>query len=187
MNSVFGNDEYFVDIAGRLLPYQYIGSYFPGMFYFCVIIIISVYLINAILDHIIALKLLSFFGFPLFLTIIASIALCITEINILQLWAIYYGCILICLHPTFKKLILHSESVGSYTNLKLIKGFYVTIKNIILKIRSTGIKKMNNPVDEIIILSASSLLLLLEVVVVISYIIYLTTYWRLIFLSYLIN
>jgi hypothetical protein len=181
MNSMSGNDGYFSIISERLLPDRYIGNYFPSLFYFCVIIIIAACLINAILDYKVALKMLSSFSFPLFLAVIVTAALCIIKINILQLWAIFYACIIICLHSTFKKLILHSEFAGSHANLKLINGFISTIKNIILKIISTGCKNFSNPVDEITILLASSLVLLLEVAALFSYIIYIIIHWRLIF------
>jgi hypothetical protein len=181
------NDEYFSVISGRLSPNEYIGAYYPGLFYFCVIVIIAVRLIDAILDHKVALKTLSSFSLPLFLTAILSIAVCIVKINILQLWAIFYGCLIICLHSTFKKMILCSESTRSYADLKLFKGFFLTIKRIIQKIISTNIRDFRNPVDETAILSASFLILLLEIIAVISYIIYFTAYWRLIFLSHLIN
>jgi hypothetical protein len=100
---------------------------------------------------------------------------------------VFYGCIIICLHSTFKKLLLQSETTGSYADLKLIRGFFPTIKNTIVKVFSTGIRNYINPVDEIIILLAASLVLLLEVTAVISYIIYLSNHWRLIFLSHLLN
>jgi hypothetical protein len=187
MNSLFGNNDYYSVITERLIPNHYIGAYFPALFYCCVIIIVAAYLINAVLDNKAGLNLFSSLIFPLILTAIASTALCIPQINILQLWAIFYGCILICLHSTFKKLIIHSELVERYADLKLIKKFSLTIKNSISKIIPFGIKQFNNPVDEIIILSASSLILLLEAVVFISYIVYFAAHWRLIFLSFLIN
>jgi hypothetical protein len=180
-------DEYFSVISERLLPNRHIGAYFPSLFYFCVVVTIAACLINAVLEHKVALKMLSSFGFPLFLTVIITIILCITKINILQLWAILYGCIIVCLHSRLKKLLLQSASAGRYANLKLVKGFFLTIKDIILQIVSTGIRNFSNPIDETIILSASSLVLLLEVVAIISYIIYFTMHWRLIFLSHLIN
>jgi hypothetical protein len=85
------DDGYSSVISGRLFPNEYIGAYYPGLFYFCVIIIIAVRLIDVILKHKTAFKLLSSFVLPLFLTGIATIALCIVKINILQLWAIFYG------------------------------------------------------------------------------------------------
>jgi vacuolar-type H+-ATPase subunit I/STV1 len=181
------DDGYFFLISKRLLPREYMGAYYPGLFYFCVIIIIAVYLIDVILDHKAALKALSSFGLPLLLAAIVTIALCIRQINILQLWAIFYACMIICLHSTFKKMIVYSESTGRYVNLKLIKGFFLTIKDVVVKTISTNIKDFGNPVDETVILSASFMVLLLEVMAVISYGIYLATYWRLIFLSHLIN
>ena len=174
-------------IGGRLLPNEYIGAYYTGLFYFCVMIIIAVCLIDVILCHKVALNLLSSFVLPLVFTAIVTITLCIVKINILQLWAIFYGFLIICLHSILKRLLLHSESVGSYANLKLIKGFFLTIKDTIVKLISTGKRNFNNPIDEITILSVSSLVLLLEAISVISYIIYLNKYWRLIFLSRLIN
>jgi len=184
---VLSNEEYLSIINGRLLPNKYIGAYFPALFYFGVIVIIAVRAIDAILDKKIALRLLSSFVLPLFLTAVVTIALCIERINLLQLWAIFYVCMIICLHSTFKKIVIHTESIGSYANLKLIKVFFLTIKNTILKVISTNIKKFSNPIDEIISLSASALVLLLEVITLISFIIYLTMHWRLIFLSYLIG
>jgi hypothetical protein len=181
------NDGYVSLISGRLFPNEYIGAYYPRLFYFCVIIIIAVRLIDAILGRKVALKTLSSFKLPLLLAVILSIALCIVNINILQLWAIFYGCVIICLHSTFKKIILCSESIGSYADFKLFKGFFLTIKNIVLRIISTRIKNFSNPVDEITILSASSLVLLLEAIAGISYIIYFAIHWRLIFLSHLID
>ena len=184
---IFSSSGYFYVIRGRLLPNEYIGTYYPVLFYFNVKIIIAVCLIDAILKHKVALRLLSSFVLPLILTAIVTISLCIVKINILQLWAIFYGCMIICLHSIFKRIILYSESIGGSADLKLVKGFVLTIKNTILKIVHTDKKKFNNPVDEITILSASSLVLFLEVVSIISYIIYFAMHWRLIFLSHLID
>jgi len=94
---------------------------------------------------------------------------------------------LICLHSTFKKIILYSESIGSYANLKLFKGFFLTIKDAILKVVSTGITNFNNPIDEVFVLLIAAINLLIEVFVLISFIVYLSRYWRLIFLAYLIK
>jgi len=187
LNSLFHIENYAFIIIGRLFPQKYIGAYFPALFYFGVMVIIIARIIDAILGHKVALSQLSSFSSPLFLTVLVTIALCINKINILQLWAIFYLCLIICLHSTFKKIILHSEFVGKYANLKLIKGFFLTIKDAVLKVISTGIGNFGNPVDEITVLSASTVVLLLEVAAVISYGIYLAAYWRLIFLSYLIN
>jgi len=185
--SKLGNNGFSSVIGGRLLPHGYIGAYYPGLFYFCVIIILAARLIDAILDHKAGLTALSSFGSPLVLTAIITIALCINKINILQLWAGFYFCIIICLHSTFKKIIARSESVGSYPNLKLIKGFCLTVKDTVLKIIATNIRNFNNPADEVTVILASSLVLLLEAIAVISFIIYLSAYWRLIFLSHLIG
>jgi hypothetical protein len=174
-------------IFGRLFPKEYIGSYFPSLFFFCVIIIIIALILDVILSHKAGLKVLSPFISPLILTVIITTALCIEKLNLLQLWAIFYFWILICLHSTFKKIIIYSESVGDYPNLKLIKGFFITIKDAVSNVISTGIGGFRNPVDEIIILLISAATLLLEVIVFISYIIYLLMYWRLIFLAHLIN
>ena len=187
MQRIYTNEWYATVIIGKLFPGKYIGAYFPKLFYFCVIIIIAARIIDAILDRKTAFGILSPFKLPLFLTAIITAAICIEKLNILQLWAIFYLCILICLHSTFKRIILHAESVGSYANLKLIKRFFLTIKNAIVRVVSIGIKNFSNPVDEITILSASAIVLLSEAVVIISYIIYLTRHWRLIFLSYVIN
>jgi len=184
---VFKIEEYAPIIIGKLFPNEFIGSFFPKFFYFCVMVIIITRVLDAIFDNKVALKILSPFISPLILTIIISIALCINKLNLLQLWAIFYFCLLICLHSTFKRFILHSESIESYANLKLIKGYFITIKNIIVKAVSTGIGNFNNPVDEVIILLTSTVVLLSEIIVIISYIVYLSKYWRLIFLSHLIK
>jgi len=187
MFKIFHISEYAPIILGKLFPNNYIGSYYPWLFYFCVIVIIAVRMINSILDQEVAFKILSPFIFPLVLTVIISIALCINKLNLLQLWGIIYFCLLICLHSTFKIIILQSESVGTYANLKLIKGFFVTIKDTIENAVSTGVDDFKNPVDEVIILFASALVLLLELMVFISFIVYMSKYWRIIFLSHLIN
>jgi hypothetical protein len=187
MNVFFGDNEYFSVISERLSPNMHIGAFFPSLFYFCVIVIIIACFINSILDYKIALKIFSSFKSPLILSVIITISLCIFKINILQLWAIFYGCIILCLHSTLKKLLLQSESTGSYANLKLIKGFFPAIKNTIINAFSTGIRNYNNPVDEIIVLLSVFLVLLLEVIAIISYFIYFTNHWRLIFLSHLLN
>jgi len=184
---ISGNDGYAFVIVKRLFPNQFIGAYYPGLFYFCVIVIIAARLIDAILDHKAGLKLLSSFGSPLFLTLIISIILCIVQINILQLWAVIFLCMIICLHSTLKRLLLHSETVGNYANLKLIKGFFVTIKDAVQKIIKNGIWNFNNPVDEITVLSVSTFVLLLDIMAVISFIVYMASYWRLIFLAQLIG
>jgi len=187
LKNVFKMEEYAPIIIGKLFPNEFIGSFFPAFFYFCVMVIIITRVLDAIFDNKVAFKILSPFIFLLILTVIISIALCIDKLNLLQLWASIYFCLLICLHSTFKRFILHSESIESYANLKLIKGYFVTIKNIIVKAVSTGIGNFNNPVDEVVILLTSTVVLLSEIIVIISYIVYLSKYWRLIFLSHLIK
>jgi len=187
MDKFFHIEEYAPVILGKLFPNIYIGSFYPWLFYFCVIVIIAVRMLDAILEQKTGLKILSPYTSPLIMTAITTIALCIDKINLLQLWGIIYFFTLICLHSTFKKIILHSESVGSYANLKLIKGFVLTIKDAISKVINTGITNFNNPIDEIIILFEAAIVLLLEVMVLISFIIYMSKYWRIIFLSHLIN
>ena len=184
---VFKHTEYSSVISGKLFPNNYIGAYFPALFYFGLIVIIAVRVLDVIFRHKVALRLISSFVSPLFLTAIVTIALCITRINLLQLWTLFYVCMIICLHSTFKKVALHAESVGKYANLKWIRGLFLTIKNTILKVIPAGIRGFRNPIDEIISLSASALVLLLEVVTLISFVVYLTTHWRLIFLSHLIS
>jgi len=180
-------EEYAPVIFGKLLPNSYISSYYSWLFYFSVIVIIVVRMLDAILDQKTGLKILSPYISPLILTGIISIALCIVKLNLLQLWGIFYFCLLICLHSTFKRIIIFSESVGSYADLKLIKGFVLTVKNAISKAVSTGITNFNNPVDEAFILFTSAIVLLLELMVLVSFIVYMSTYWRIIFLSHLIN
>jgi len=187
MHTFFHIDDYAPIILGKLLPNNYIGSYYPWLFYFCVIVIITARMLDAILDEKIALRILSPYVSPLILTVIISIALCIDKLNLLQLWGIFYLLLLICLHSTFKKIIIQSESVGTYVDLKLIKGFFVTIKDTIESAVSTGIDGFKNPVDEVIILLTSAVVLLLELMVLISFIVYMSTYWRIIFLSHLIG
>jgi len=187
MQRIYDNDNYIFVIMGKLFPNRYIGSYFPALFYCCVIIIIAARIIDAILDWKTVLGVISPFKLPLLLTFIITAAICIEKLNMLQLWAIFYLCILICLHSTFKRMIAHSETTGSYPNLKLFKNYIITIKNAILKVISTGIKNFSNPVDEIAILSASAMVLLAEAVVLISCIIFFAMHWRLIFLSHIIN
>jgi len=187
MNNIFHIEGYTPIILGKLFPNNYIGSYYPRLFYFCVIVIIAARMLDAILEQKTALKILSPYISPLILTAITTIALCIDKINLLQLWGIIYFFTLICLHSTFKKIIIHSETVGTYADLKLIKGFILTIKDAILKAVSTGITNFNNPVDEAFILFESAIVLLLELMVLISFIIYMSMYWRIIFLSHLIT
>ena len=187
MNNIFHIEGYTPIILGKLFPNNYIGSYYPRLFYFCVIVIIAARMLDAILEQKTALKILSPYISPLILTAITTIALCIDKINLLQLWGIIYFFTLICLHSTFKKIIIHSETVGTYADLKLIKGFILTIKDAILKAVSTGITNFNNPVDEAFILFESAIVLLLELMVLISFIIYMSMYWRIIFLSHLIS
>jgi len=187
INSYLNIEDYASVIIGKLFPKKYIGAYFPALFYCGIIIIIAARMLEAILNYKVAIKILSSFTFPLFLTAIITVFLCIDKINILQLWAIFYFCMLICLHSTFKKISIFSEAVGKYANLKLFKGFVITIKDAILKVVSTGIPNFSNPIDEAIILLVSAFTLLVEVIVVISFTIYLSMYWRIIFLSHLIN
>ena len=186
MDHVFGKEGYSSVINGKLFPINYIGSYFPRLFYFSVVMVVIACTADAIFNKKTALNVLSSFIRLLFLTGVITIAICIEKINILQLWAIFYICILNGLHSAFKRVVVHSDSVGSYADLKLIKGFVLTIKDTIKKVISIDIRKTTNPVDEITILSVSALLLLLEMVVLISFLFYLNKHWRLIFLSYLI-
>jgi len=174
-------------ILGRLFP-ESISAYFPWLFYCGLVILITACIIEAIFEKKTAFGVFSPFKLPLILTVIITAALCINKINILQLWALFYLCILICLHSTFRRIVLLSETVGSYADLKLIKGFIRTVKDTISEVISTGIKKTgNHKIDEITVLSVSAVVLLAEVFVVISYIVYLAVFWRLIFLSHLIK
>jgi len=184
----FSHIQYYAPIIlGKLFPNNSLGSYYPRLFYFSVIIIIATLLLDVILEERAGLTVLSPYISPLILTVIISVALCINKLNLLQLWGIFYFCLLISLHSTFKKIIIRSESVGSYPNLKLIKGYFVTIIDAIKSAVSTGIGGFRNPVDEVFILFASALVLLLELMVFISFIVYMSTFWRIIFLSHLIR
>jgi len=187
MNNIFHIKGYAPVIFIKLSPYYYIGSYFPVLFYFCVIIILAARMLDAILDQKTAFKILSPYISPLIITAVITIALCIDKLNLIQLWGIIYFLTLICLHLTFKKIILYSESVGSYADLKLIKGFVLTIKDTIESAVSTSIENFKNPIDEVIVLFTSAIVLLLEIMVLISFIIYMSMHWRIIFSSYLIN
>jgi len=187
MHKFFHIEEYAPIIFGKLFPNNYIGGYYPWLFYFSVTVIIAALMLDAVLEQKTGLTILSPYISPLILTGIISIALCIVNLNLLQLWGIFYFCLLICLHSTFKRIIIFSESVGSYADLKLIKGFVLTIKDAISKAVSTGINNFNNPVDEAFILFTSAIVLLLELMVLVSFIVYMSTYWRIIFLSHLIS
>jgi hypothetical protein len=187
MNFFFHIEEYAPVINEKLFPVKYIGAYFPSLFYCGVIIIMCACMLYVILENKAVFGVLSPFIFPLILLIIITAALCIDKINMLQLWAVFYFFMLICLHSTFKKIIIYSESTGSYVNLKLFKSFFLTVKDAVLKVVSTGITNFNNPVDEVIVLSIAAINLLLEIMGLISFIVYLSKYWRLIILVYLIN
>jgi len=187
INKILHIEEYAPVIFAKLFPKDYIGSYYPKLFYFCVIVIIAARMLYAILDKKTALRILSPYISLLIITVIISAAICIDKLNLLQLWGIFYFFLLICLHSTFKIIILYSESVGSYANLKLIKGFVLTIKDTISSAISTGIGNFRNPVDEVIVLFTSAVVLLMEVMVFISFVIYMSMHWRIIFLSHLIK
>jgi len=187
MKSFFDIEEYAPIVKEKLFPNNYIGAYFPSLFYCGVIIIMAACMLYVILENKSVFGVLSPFIFPFILLIIITIALCIDKINMLQLWTIFYFFMLICLHSTFKKIIVFSESIESDSNLKLFKGFILTVKDVISNAVSTGISYFDNPVDEVIVLSAAAINLLLEIMVFISFIVYLSKYWRLIFLVYLIG
>jgi len=182
----FEEDIFSGIITERLSPNNYIGNFFPALFYFSVIIILIARTIDVILNEKAALKVLSSFAGPLVLTVLITICLCIPQLSILQLWAIFYLFLLMCLHSTLKMLILDTESVGSYANLKMIKGFFITTKNTIKTAFSTGIKNFRKPLDEVISLSVSGIIWILEIITLISFIVYIKIHWRLIFLSFLL-
>jgi hypothetical protein len=187
MHIFFHIEGYAPIIFGKLSPNNYIGSYYPWLFYFCVIVIIAARMLEAILDEKTTFKILSSYISPLIMTAIMTIALCIDKLNMLQLWGIFYLLILICLHLTFMKIILQSESVGINVYMDTIKDFFETIIDTIKKAVSTGIENFRNPVDEVIILLISAVVLLSEFTVLISFIVYLIKYWRIIFLVHLIG
>jgi len=187
MSYFFHIEEFIPVITARLFPKMYIGAYYPSLFYFSVVVILIARMLDAIFDNKAALNILSPFVSIIIMTVVITAAICIKKINILQLWGGLYFILLIYLHSTFKKMILLSESIGSYANLKMIKGFFITIKDTIQKAVSTGIPNFNKPADEAVILLVSAVLLLLEVITLITFIVYLHAYWRLIFLSYLIK
>jgi len=188
LSGFFFKEDFFFDIIiERLLPNNHIGNFFPKLFYSFVVIILITRAIDTILKGKAGINLLSSFVGPLILTGLVTICLCILPINILQLWAIFYLFLLICLHSTFKLIILDTESAGSYADLKLIKGFFKTIINTVKNAFSTGVKKFRNPIDEVIALSISGVILLLEIITLISFIVYIKIHWRLIFLSFLLT
>jgi len=187
MSFFFHIEDYAPIVFGKLSPNNYIGSYYPGLFYFCVIVIIAARMLDAILDEKTVFKILSSYTSPLVMTVIISIALCVDKLNLLQLWGIFYLLTLICLHSTFKLIILQSESVGINVYMKSIKDFVETVINTIKKAFSTGIENFRNPIDEVIILLVSAIVLLSEIIVLISFIVYLSMNWRIIFLAHLIS
>jgi len=183
---LFEEDTFYINITERLFPSNYIGRFFPALFYFSVIILLIARTVDAILNTKRALKVLSSFVLPLILAGIITICLLIQPLNILQLWAIFYVLLLICSHSTLQMILLQSELVGSSVSLKLIKNFFITIKSTIKNVFSTGIKKFKNPIDEVAVLLISGIILLLGIVILISFIFYMRIHWRLIFLSFLL-
>ncbi|GBU29630.1 hypothetical protein R84B8_03203 [Treponema sp. R8-4-B8] len=182
MHTIFHIDKYAPIILGKLFPNNYIGHYYPLLFYICIIAIIAARILDAIIDGETAFKVLSHFISPLIMTGIITIALCINILNMFQLWGIIYLCALICLHLTFKKILVQTESVGINVYMNLIKDFFETIKDTIEKAVSTGIDNFRNPVDEVITLFMSAVVFLLEAMVFVSFIVYMSMHWRVIFL-----
>jgi len=187
MNHFFHLEDFASILIERLFPKTYIGGFYPGLFYFSLIMIIIARTLDSILDQKTALKVLSPFVAPLIMTVLITVALCIQKINLLQLWGGIYLLLLFSIHSTFKRIIIFSESVGSYANLKLIKGFFTTIIDAIKKAISTGIPNFRNPIDEVAILLVSAIVLLLDAMVFVTFIVFLSKYWRLIFLAHLIG
>jgi len=185
-NLFFKEDIYIVNAMEKLIPNIYFSKFFPALFYFSVIIILITRTMDVIFNDKKGLGVLSSFKSPIFLTCIITCCLFIRMLNILQLWTIFYVLLLICLHSTFKILVLQTESIGSSANLKLIKGFFISIKDTIKYMYSTGIKNLRNPIDEVTTILFSGIVLLLEVITLISFIIYIKIHWRLIFLSFLL-
>jgi len=187
MNFFFHLEDFASIIRERLFPKTYIGGYYPALFYFSVIMIIIARTLDTILSQQTAFKVLSPFVPPLIMTGVITIALCIQKINLLQLWSGIYLLLLFSIHSTFKRIVIYSESVGSYANLKLIKGFFTTIIDAIKKAVSTGIPNFRNPVDEVAILLVSAIVLVLDAMVFVTFIVFMSKYWRLIFLAHLIG
>jgi len=187
MNFLFHIEEYAPAVDEKLFPKKYIGAYFPTLFYCGVIIIMAARMLYAILENKSVFGVLSPFIYPLILLIIISAALCIDIINMLQLWTLFYFLMLICLHSTFKEIIVCSESTGSGANLKSLKGCFHAFKDAAENIFSYGISCLDNPIDEMFVFFMAAINLLLELCMFISFIVYLSKYWRLIFLVYLIN
>jgi hypothetical protein len=173
-------------INDRLFPNNYIGAYFPVLFYCGVIIIMAARTLYAILENKSVFGVLSPFIYPLILLFIISVALCIDKISILQLWTLFYFLMLICLHSTYKKIIVCSKSNNDYENLKLFKGFFLAVKDTVVNVFSYSML-FDNLIDEMVIHLIAIINIILEFGVFISFIVYLSKYWRLIFLAYLIK
>jgi len=104
----------------------------------------------------------------------------------LQLWTLFYFLMLICLHSTYKKIIVCSESNNDYENLKLFKGFFPAVKDTVVNVFSYSML-FDNLIDEMVIHIIAIINILIEFTVFISFIVYLSKYWRLIFMVYLIK
>ena len=184
---IFRNELYSPYLSGKLYPDSFIGGYFPALFYTAVLLVIAVRMVYTILESKVAFDVVPSILFPLLLFAIGTVALCIEQINILQLWAVFYLFLIIVLHSTFKKALRFSESVSGDADLKLFKNLYITIKSIITKLVSSGLRNYSNPVDELTTLSSSAVILVFEALSIISFIAYIAIHWRLIFLAHLIS
>jgi hypothetical protein len=143
-------------------------------------------MIDVIHERKVGFELLSSFGPTLFLTILATVALCVESLSILQLWGVLYILLLVGLHNTLKRILLHLESVGGYSSLKLPKRLFLTIKDIVENAVSVRLVNYKNPIDEITTLILTTVIIVFEVITVIAFISYIATHWRLLFLSHLV-
>ena len=165
-----------------LMAFHQIGTFYPNLVYYSLVLILFACLIDGILNKHVALGLLSSLNALLLFVTVGIILLFIQEINLLMLWGVFLVLITTALYITFSKLLKTQLKVVGVFNSSFnnsFKGVYRSIKKIVeIESSKDDDTYRGNIVDKIVIYSAASLVAVFTVVSLISLIVYAITYWQ---------
>ena len=165
-----------------LIAFHQIGTFYPNLVYYSLVLVLFACLIDGILNKHVAFGLMSSLNVLLLFVAIGIIILFIQEINLLMLWGIFLVMLTIMLYITLSKLLkTHLKMVGAYNSNfnNPFKGVYLSIKKIVeIESSKDDITYRGNIVDKIAVYSAASLVAVFTVVSLISLIVYAITYWQ---------
>ena len=162
------------------MAFHQIGTFYPNLVYYSLVLILFACLIDGILNKHVALGLLSSLNALLLFVTIGVILLFIQGINLLMLWGIFLVLITTVLYITFSKLLITKLKLLGVFNSSFnnsFKGVYQSIRKIVEIESSNDDTYRSNIVDKLAIYSAASMVAVFAVVSLISLIVYVTSYW----------